>query len=184
VGAVTTFVLIVEDEADFIDELSQVFAELPSHTKLSVANSRETAFALLETEFFDLIVLDLKIPTIDGALDADPRHGHAVFARAQIIAPGTPILVLTGSPAEDFIPTMLQGKQQVDIWGEGRTVGTVIFLQKIRIDECPATLAPIAAAVQGLAEVELDRGGVNLTLADERLIRIFAKRAGGARWVP
>jgi CheY-like chemotaxis protein len=181
VGTVTIFVLIVEDEADFVDELRQVFQELPGITEIRLAGSRSTALALLESEFFDLIVLDLKIPTIDGALDADPEHGHAVFARAQTVAPGTPVFVLTGSPAEDFIPTMLKQQQQVDVWGEGRTVGTIDFLKKSRFDEIPGKLAPIAAAVHGLADVELDRGGVELTLQDDRLIRIFAKRCGGAR---
>jgi len=176
----TTFVLIVEDEEDSIDELRHVFAELPSPTQLQVANSRETAFTLLEAEFFDLIVLDLKIPTIDGALDADPEHGHAVFARARTVAPGTPILVLTGSPAEDFIPAMLHQQQQVDVWGEGRKTGTVDFLKKYKFEECPAKLGPIAAAVCALSDVELDRGGINLSLPEDRLIRIFAKRFGGA----
>lgn len=177
----TFFVLIVEDDADFIDELRQVFHELAGITELRIAGSRSTAIALLETEFFDLVVLDLKIPTIDGALDADPEHGHAVFARAQTATPGTPIFVLTGSPAEDFIPTMLKQQQQVDVWGEGRTVGTIAFLKKSRFDEMPEKLAPIAVAVQALADVELDRSGVDLTVQDDRLIRIFAKRCGGAR---
>ena len=177
----TARVLIVEDEVDATDELRQVFGELPGATELQVATSRESALAMLEREFFDLIVLDLKIPTIDGALDANPEHGHAVFARANIVAPGTPIFVLTGSPAEDFIPAMLRQQQQVDIWGEGRNIGTVDFLKKYKFEDCPAKLGPIVAAVRALSDVELDRGGVNLTLPEERLIRIFAKRFRGAR---
>jgi hypothetical protein len=42
-------------------------------------------------------------------------------------------------------------------------------------------LEPIATAVNLLSDVELDRGGVNLTLRDDRLIRIFAKKCGGTR---
>lgn len=175
----TLFVLIVEDDPDFIEELRQVFAEFPGNADLRVASSREAAFASLESDFFDLIVLDLKIPTIDGALDANPEHGHAVFTRARAVAPGTPIFVLTGSPAEDFIPTLLQQQQQVDVWAEGRKIGTVEFLKKMKFDQCPTKLAPIASAVHALSEVELDRGGINLTLQEDRLIRIFAKRFGG-----
>ena len=36
---------------------------------------------MIEQDFLDLIILDLKIPTISGALDADSEHGHAVFYR-------------------------------------------------------------------------------------------------------
>ncbi len=177
----TMHVLVVEDDADFVAELRQVFAELPGNVDIKVAGSRSAAFGLLENEFFDLIVLDLKIPTIEGALDADPEHGHAVFAHSRTVAPGTPIFVLTGSPAEDFIPAMLKQQQQVDVWSEGRKVGTVVFLRKIKFDECPTMLSPIAAAIHGLSDVELDRGGVNLTVQDDRLIRIFARKFGGTR---
>ena len=177
----TVFVLIVEDEADFIDELRQIFDELPGSNDIKVARSRNAAFDLLTSDFFDLIVLDLNIPTIDDALDANPEHGHAVFARARSVAPGTPIFVLTGSPAEDFIPAMLRQQQQVDVWSEGKKVGTVDFLKKSKVDECPARLEPIVTAVNGLSDVELDRGGVNLTLQDDRLIRIFVKKFGGTR---
>jgi CheY-like chemotaxis protein len=177
----TMFVLIVEDDPQFVDELKRVLGELPSPALVQVAGSRDMAFRRLEEEFYDLTILDLRIPTVDGAVDAAPEHGHAVFALAQIISPGTPLLVLTGSPAEDFIETMLKRARQVDIWGEGRTVGTIDFLRKLKFEEFPARLAPISAAVQALSTVELDRGGVNLTPQEDRLIRIFSRRFQGAR---
>jgi CheY-like chemotaxis protein len=179
----TMHVLIVEDDADFVEALRQVLAELPSNSHIQVAGSRSAAFSLLDNKFFDLVVLDLKIPTIDGALDANPEHGHAVFAHSLSAAPGTPIFVLTGSPAEDFIPALLKRQQQVDIWSEGKKVGTVEFLKKYKFDEFQAMLAPIAAAINGLSDVELDRGAVNLALQEDRLIRIFARKFGGRRCV-
>jgi len=175
----TMHVLIVEDDPEFVTALRQVFADLPGTADIKVASSRSAAIDLLGKEFFDLVVLDLKIPTIDGALDADPEHGHAVFAHSLVAAPGTPIFVLTGSPVEEFIPTMLKRKEQVDVWSEGKKVGTVVFLKKINFDECQAMLTPIAAAIHGLSDVELDRGTVNLTLQEDRLIRIFARKFGG-----
>jgi CheY-like chemotaxis protein len=175
----TMHVLIVEDDAEFVEALRQVFTELPGNGDIKVARSRSAAFELLDNEFFDLVVLDLKMPTIDGALDADPKHGHAVFAHSLTAAPGTPIFVLTGSPAEDFIPAMLKRQQQVDVWSEGKKVGTVDFLKKYKFDECPTMLKPIAAAIHGLSDVELDRGVVNLTIQEDRLIRIFARKFRG-----
>jgi CheY-like chemotaxis protein len=177
----TMYVLVVEDDAEFVAEVSQVLTELPGDTDIKVAGSRTAAMDLLGREFFDLVILDLKIPTIDGALDADPEHGHAVFAHARTVAPGTPVFVLTGSPAEDFIPALLKQQQQVDVWSEGRKVGTIDFLKKYKFDECPTMLEPIAAAVHGLSDVELDRGGADLTVQDDRLIRIFARKFGGTR---
>jgi CheY-like chemotaxis protein len=179
----TVHVLIVEDDPDFADAVTRVISELPGRSKISVATCRDTAFDFLKNHFFDLIVLDLKIPTIDGALDANPLHGHAVFGRARTVAPGTPILVLTGSPAEDFIQDLLARAEKVDVWGEGKKIGTVMFLKKGKFDEASSVIAPILAAVNTLAGVELDKGQVTLTTEDDRLIRIFAHRFRGTRGI-
>ena len=179
----TLHVLIVEDDDDFVEELRETIARLPGESDIRVAGSRDEAFALLEDGFLDLVILDLKIPTVSGALDADPEHGHAVFTRIRSVAPGTPIFVLTGSPAEGFIPELLGNQQQIDIWSEGRKAGTILFLKKYDFDKCLETLTPIAEAIERLSDVELDRSGINLTLAEDRLIRIFAKRFQGVRCV-
>jgi CheY-like chemotaxis protein len=179
----TVHVLIVEDDTDFVDAVTRVITGLPGTSEITVATSRDAAYDHLSNRFFDLIVLDLKIPTIDSALDANPLHGHAVFGRACTIAPGTPILVLTGSPAEDFIPDLLAKKAEVDVWGEGKTIGTVMFLRKGKFDEATSVVAPILAAVNALTDVELDKGQVELTTEDDRLVRIFVRRSKAVRGV-
>ena len=85
VGTMTVHVLIVEDEAEFVDELQQVFAELEPPIEVQVATSRDAALTALNNDFFDLIVLDLKLPTVAEALDADvnrlKRQREALGAR-------------------------------------------------------------------------------------------------------
>ena len=83
-------VLIVEDEADFIVELQQSLSALSSPMEIKTAKSRATAFELIDSDFFDLVILDLKIPTIDGALDAVPAHGNAVFLKRHVRRPQEP----------------------------------------------------------------------------------------------
>jgi CheY-like chemotaxis protein len=179
----TTYVLIVEDEESFAEAISRVLSELSGGLSLKVGRSRDSASALLDTEFFDLIVLDLNIPTADGLLDSDPQHGFAVFTKAQSVTSGTPIFVLTGSSAENFIPELLRGTRQVDVWGEGNSVGTVDFLPKFRFDQFPNRLRPLVASIAALGDVELDKGNVTLSVQDDRLIRIFARKFGGTRVV-
>lgn len=179
----TLHLLIVEDDDDFVDELKEIIKRLPGKPDIRVAGSRNQAYQMLDDGFLDLVILDLKIPTDSGGLDADPEHGHAVFNRIRTVAPGTPILVLTGSPAEDFIPDMLSNQQQTDIWSEGRMTGTIQFLKKLDIDQLPEKLTPAAEAIECLSDVELDRGGMNLSLAENRLIRIFARKFHGVRCV-
>ncbi len=182
----TIHALIVEDDDNFIGEIRNILAALPGEFNREIARSRDEAYTFLVAGsgyFFDLVILDLKIPTIRGGLDADPEHGYAVFNRILTVAPGVPIFVLTGSSAEDFIPEMERNQQQIDIWGEGEARGILLFLQKYRMNECSKKLEPIANAIERLSDVELDRGGMNLSLAEDRLIRIFAKRFQGVRCV-
>jgi CheY-like chemotaxis protein len=177
------FVLVVEDKMDFVDDIQSMLSEMPGPPTVKVALSRDAAFTLIEAEFFDLIILDLRIPTKDGGIDDMPQHGHAVFGKARAVAPGTPILVLTGSPVEDFVETLLQQKQDVDIWSEGRKAMTVDILKKYEFEKCPARLQPIATAIRALGEIELQRTGIDLSIEDDRLIRIFARKFGGTRCI-
>ena len=178
----TLHVLIVEDDDAFVEELYETMDSLPGDSSIRVATSRDQAYEMLEVDFLDLVILDLKIPTVSGALDADAEHGHAVFNRIRTVVPGAPIFVLTGSPAEDFLSDLvLRNQEQIDIWSEGRKTGTILFLKKYDIDRCPEMLTPVAQAIERLSEVELEATGLDLSLAEDRLIRIFARRFQGVR---
>lgn len=173
--------LIVEDEDEYASALNAMIATMPGHAHVTLAKSRSAACALLDTQFFDFAVLDLKIPTQDGGLDAEPEHGKYVFHHARSVAPGTKLLVLTGSPSDDFIADMLAQKHDDDIWAEGVKISTVEFLRKIDFDQAPELIAKVKAAVLSLDDIELTLENVNLETAEDRLVRIFAKRLGAKR---
>lgn len=173
--------LIVEDEEEHVSALSAMIAAMPGHANVTFAKSRDAACAFPETQFFDFAVLDLRIPTQDGGLDADPEHGKYVFHHARSVAPGTKLLVLTGSPSDDFISDMLAQKHDDDVWAEGAKISTVEFLRKIDFDQAPELIAKVKAAVLSLDDVELALEDVNLQTAEDRLVRIFAKRLGAKR---
>ena len=177
----TLHLLLVEDDNDFVDALRRIVEELPGETELRAVGSRQGAYEALSS-FVDLIILDLKIPTVEGALDADPRHGSAVFNKIRTAAPGTPVLVLTGSPGEVFLANQgMDSQQQVDVWGEGEERGTIRFVRKDNIGQCRELLCAVASAVEGLSSVELAGGGIELTVAEDRLLRIFARKVRGRR---
>src|SRR5260370_66385 len=128
--------LIVEDNQEFVEALLETFAK--SGAQCTLAGTRDAALAKVRDEFFDLIILDLNIPTKDGALDGNPAHGHSVFAGTRVEAPGTPVIVLTGSSAEEFIPSLLEHSEKIDVWGSGRQVQMVAFHPKHKLDQFPA----------------------------------------------
>lgn len=177
----TVHVLVVEDDPDFSGELNQILTGLSPRISVTHARSRDSAIRLIAERFFDLIVLDLSLPTVDEALDEHPDNGHAVFNQARNTAPGTPLFVLTGSSAEAFVRSMLKWQEQVDIWGQSRKVSTLTFLRKMDIADCPPLLSEIVQSVEQLFEVELDRGEARVEIEAERIIRIFTRSVNGTR---
>lgn len=173
--------LVVEDDEDYASALEALIEAMPGHAHVTIAKSRDAACAYLDTQFFDFAVLDLKIPTQDGGLDADPEHGKYVFHHARSVAPGTKLLVLTGSPSDDFFADMLAQKHDDDVWAEGKRISTVEFLRKINFDQAPDYISKVKAAVLSLDSIELALEDLNLQTAEDRMIRIFAKRLGAKR---
>ena len=179
----TAQILIVEDDENYVAELTAILNGVGVPVHITVAANREEARAHLDERFFDFAILDLKIPTGEGTLDLDPEHGKWIFHYARKVTPGTKLLVLTSSPSEDFIADLLTQKHDADIWGEGAKVDTVEFLRKIEIDRAPDTIAKVLHAVHALDVIELDLRAVNLDTGEDRLIRIFAKRFEARRCV-
>jgi CheY-like chemotaxis protein len=172
-------ILLVEDDAEYVDAIKQDMSSLNAHCDFVFARSRDAAYREIEAHFFDLLVLDLKLPTTEGAGDAQPEHGHSVFAYARERSPGTPIFVLTGSPAEAFVEQMRSHIQQIDIWGSGVRLPTVDFLAKFRYGELFKTrVGQYLSSFNSIYEVELDRGGLQLSREEGRLLRIFPNGCG------
>lgn len=171
----TAHILVVEDDESFIQELKQIIGDCGGPTIPTFVTNREDAVAKLESGFFDFAILDLKIPTAAGTTDFDPEHGKYVFHHVRKVSPGTKILVLTGSPSDDFIAPLLAQKHDADIWSEGAKVDTVEFLKKIELDQAPDKISRVVSAIHALSEIELHTNGLNLSTGEDRLVRIFAK---------
>lgn len=177
----TAHILVVEDDDDFITEIQRIIAECGGPAIATLATNRQDAIAKLEAGFFDLAILDLKIPTAEGTTDLDPEHGKYVFHHVRKVSPGTKILVLTGSPSEDFIGPLMEQKHDADIWSEGEKVHTVEFLKKIQIDQAPEKISKVVAAIHALSDVELQFNNLNLSMPEDRLVRIFGKHFNARR---
>ena len=143
----TAHILIVEDDDEYIAELKQILAETGRPAVPTFVTNRDDAVAKLDNGFFDFAILDLKIPTAAGTTDFDPEHGKYVFHHVRRVSPGTKILVLTGSPSDDFIAPLLAQKHDSDIWSEGAKVDTVEFLKKIDIDQAPEKISRVVSAI-------------------------------------
>jgi CheY-like chemotaxis protein len=59
-------ILLLDDEQDLLDMYKDVLSQLPNQPEIHLADSGARAIALLESEPFDLLISDLKMPKMDG----------------------------------------------------------------------------------------------------------------------
>jgi CheY-like chemotaxis protein len=177
-----TRILLVEDDPRGAQTVREILAELPGQVDPFVVGSRDAAFAALSEHFFDLLILDLNIPADDTGGASQPEFGYAVVGRAKELAPGMPIFLFTGSSTENFVEDLLLRVQQIEVWGVTK-VPTVALQRKIKLEDFAEVLLPFVAGPHALSEVELDRGGLDLSVEERRLLRIFSKRYRGVKCV-
>ncbi len=145
------------------------------------ADCRDDALAQLQSSFFDLVILDLTIPTTRAGLDAAREHGQEVFYAARKHADGTPVRILTGSEPDGFCLGLAKYGQSVDLWGSGVEIPTISYLAK---EEAVTLVQEIEALSRDLArtdEIGIDTWGRQLSLSpeDRRALRAFTRRYGG-----
>src|SRR5687768_48897 len=93
--------LLVEDEKPRIDAILGRLEGLFGEGAVDIAEDRDSAITFVSARPYDLVVLDQRIPSAPGQLNADVDHGRAVleFIRGQ--APHTVVYFLTALPMED-----------------------------------------------------------------------------------
>ncbi len=174
--------LIVEDEEVFFDSIQEAIHETGFDCEITWARSKDTAILEAERQFFDLTILDQKIPTIDGALDAHVDHGRAVWDAIFECSPGMPVLILTALSADDMIDTVVRRNENQRIWGGSKKFPTVDHLRKSDFDRFPAKIKAYITAVEALRDVELQLPtGFEFEEQHRRLCALFARRIGGVR---
>ena len=59
-------ILILDDDADWLELCREIFAQLPSKPEIRTATSSSRALGMLDSEPFRLLICDLKMPRMDG----------------------------------------------------------------------------------------------------------------------
>jgi two-component system C4-dicarboxylate transport response regulator DctD len=91
--------LMVDDERDFLSAVAPGLERRGFEVK--TAENGRTALDLLAREAFDVVVLDVKMPGLDGI---------SVFRRISELAPQLPVIMLTGhGNIQDAFETSRQG---------------------------------------------------------------------------
>jgi CheY-like chemotaxis protein len=86
-------ILILDDEQDLLEIYQEILARLPSQPEIHTADNGMRAIALLESECFKLLLVDLRMPTMDG---------FQVLAIVRRRFPALRVVVMTGTDDEQF----------------------------------------------------------------------------------
>ena len=86
-------ILILDDEQDILEIYQEILARLPSQPEIHTADNGMRAIALLESEPFKLLLVDLRMPTMDG---------FQVLAIVRRRFPALRVVVMTGADDEQF----------------------------------------------------------------------------------
>ncbi|MBI3030774.1 MAG: response regulator [Candidatus Rokubacteria bacterium] len=98
--------LIVEDEPDLLETCARLLRQA-GHSCLTARSGRE-AITLIDAEHPDLVVTDLRLPTLNGL---------AVTRHARQVTPPVPVLLITGYSSTE-------AKR------EAQAAGAIVFLPK------------------------------------------------------
>jgi CheY-like chemotaxis protein len=172
-------VLYIEDQVEAEEKFRARMERLPAHVNVTIARSRVSAIEALNLPF-DLVVCDLRIPTIDGALDDAEEHGWYVLDELRIRQPGTPGIVLTGI-ADAARARRWMRRGHADAFGNGTDIPTNEFFSKDDWEGLMAAVERLAAAIESLTNIKIDNNANEpLEPDEERVIRVHVSRQGGA----
>jgi CheY-like chemotaxis protein len=174
-------VLLVEDNVDFAKSVERALGNVQD-CELVWTRSRDSALQRIQTEAFDLVILDRVIPTADDNLDAQAEHGWRVFQTVREEIPGTPVWFLTGTVDADFAAEVLnQFSRNEDLHGVRASEPMYRVFWKRRINECLQLVREFAARRTELERiaVSMSGGGRPLEPTEELVVRLFGRRFNG-----
>ncbi len=176
--------LLVEDDEENIQMIEGLLPSLISPMEIRTARTRDEAITQIDAGFFDLVILDLKIPPTSGSEPLE-EHGLAVNGHISQNAPGTMVIFYTAYATIDLATSLVRGTQSQRVFGTSKRPLRDLVRKENARDLFEGLLVEIAAELTELEGVELDCGlsGLALTASEERILRIAAKRKGCTRLV-
>jgi len=150
-------VLVIEDSPGDARLLRETFREHPaSHVKLHFAQRMADALALLKTDVFDVVLLDLSLPDSEGI---------AAVRCVRRAAPSVPLVVFSGRDDETLVSQALrEGAQDYLVKGRPesyRSAGGLLHALRCAIDR---------KAIEDELFVEKERAQVTLNSIGEGVI--------------
>jgi len=173
--------LLVEDDITFAKVVVRALEKAPG-CEVVWAQGRNEALAALDQGYFELVLLDRRIPSARDVLDGAADHGWAVFDAIRTRYPGTCVWFLTGYEDADFATQVLNDFSRAeDVHGiRGREPVYRVFWKK-KMPECIAQVQAFAAQRAALDGIAVQFEGTRpLHAMEKQVVRLFGRRHAGA----
>ncbi|MBB4276387.1 response regulator [Rhizobium mongolense] len=175
-------VLLVEDNATVAGQLEKALAQI-NGCEVTWARSRDGALDLVNSTFFDIVILDRRIPSANDVLDDHADHGWRVFQEVREAAPGTPVWFLTGTEDADFASDLGNdyGRTE-DIHCRQTPEQMYRVFWKKRLNECLAKVREFDGHLREVEKIAITypNGQLDLEEPEKRTIKLFARRFDGS----
>lgn len=175
-------VLVIEDEREVVETVVAAVSAAGVALEVTHVLSRDEALSLLDgSRHFDLVIMDLNVPSIPGALDASPDFGREVYAAVRADMPGTLVWVFSAYANDEFVEEIIEEARQGDPFAEGSSRPMIKRFRKIKLNMLVEELIALHQQVLAVDSVEVSTAGIDLGLTSEetRLIQILGRRSRG-----
>lgn len=173
--------LIIEDMPDTVRSIQDGLKLLT--IQYSVAGDRESAFELLDHDWYDLAYCDLNILPNKMSSRTSVEHGVAVVKRIRAQHPGMPLLIVSAYMDDnDYLSEWLYSEAiQSDFHCCGTPKPMLRVLRKKRLDIAIEEIRQNYAEIRKIDSVEVisqENGGV-LHTYESRILKLFCRRMQG-----
>lgn len=174
-------VLLIEDDMNLVGKICQHLSGSDPRIEITVATNRSKGIFAIESEEFDFIICDLRIPPREASFDARDAHGLAVHSTARHLCPGTPCLFFTGFATDRNVSEQLSSGGTYDIFGTGKPFSMTQLLKKDELTSCIKLLEDFSSELSILGAIRIDylEGTRDLDKMEKRALRIYARPLGG-----
>ena len=174
-------ILLIEDEKATIQQI-QGHLERECNALVQIAGSRNTALELLQGDnHYDLIVCDLRIPTQDGAIDVDEKHGLMVHDTARTTHPGTFSRFLSGFVGLENVGNRIATGPAIDVFGTGEQWALINAVEKRRQGSFLNWCVELRERLSVVDSIPVDSLADALGVFEARTLRIYTSKLNGSR---
>ncbi|WP_139311629.1 response regulator, partial [Desulfovibrio sp. DV] len=154
-----TRILFVDDEPNVLSALRRMFHDMRTEWEMDFAQDGPTGLAMIAEQPFDVVVADMRMPGMDGAM---------FLREAQIHNPGAIRIVLSGHsdrdmimqtvrPAHQFLQKPCQPEELKAVISRGLSLREVFLDERVKnvvakLDQLPTVPRLYAALLDVLAQ--------------------------------